>query len=195
MSGEAPQRIVIQNRSPAVERCVGDRVLVEADIFRDGDELVRAVVLYHRPQMSRAHHERGFWHESEMRHLDGTRWAGSFEVDRAGTWKYTIEAWADVFGTWRSELARTVEAGRGEVGVGMSEGITLLRESADIAEDESDRALIEHALIALEDPATAEAAKHDVALGPELFAAVERVQPRHGGVVLERAVMIEVRPP
>jgi starch synthase (maltosyl-transferring) len=195
MSVEPPQRIVIQNASPAVERCVGDRVLVEADIFRDGHELVRAVVLYHRPQMSRAHHERGFWHESQMRHLDGVRWAGSFDVDRAGTWKYTIEAWTDVFGTWRSELARTVEAGRGEVGCAMSEGVILLRESADIAEDDGDRALIEGALIALEDPATPDAAKYDVALGPELFAAVERVQPRHGSVVLERPVMIEVRPP
>jgi starch synthase (maltosyl-transferring) len=200
---EPPKRIEIQYPSPAVDagrfpakRCVGDRVVAEADIFRDGHELLRAVVLYHRPQKSRAHHERKYWREAEMRHLDahldGVRWAGSFEVDQPGTWKYTIEAWTDVFGTWRDEMARKVQAGQHHLGGEMSEGIVLLREAADIAEDEADRALIEHALIALEDPAIPESAKHDVALGPELFAAVERVQPRHGSVVLEHALIVEV---
>ncbi|HEY2437623.1 MAG TPA: maltotransferase domain-containing protein, partial [Solirubrobacteraceae bacterium] len=203
MAEEPPKRIVIQYPSPAVDggrfpakRCVGDRVIVEADIFRDGHDLLRAVVLHHHPQATRAHHERMFWREAEMRqidaHLDGVRWAGSFDVDRAGTWKYTIEAWTDVFGTWRDELARKVEAGQHDLAGEMSEGIVLLREAADVAEDQGDRVLIEHALISLEDPAIPESAKYDVALGPELFAAVERVQPRHGSVVLEHALTIEV---
>jgi starch synthase (maltosyl-transferring) len=200
---ESPKRIVIQDPSPAVDggrvpakRCLGDLVVVEADIFRDGHELLRAVVLHHRPQKSRAHDERRFWREVEMRqidaHLDGVRWAGSFDVDEAGTWMYTVEAWTDVFGTWRDELARKVEAGQHDLAGELSEGVVLLHEAADIAEVPADRALIEHALIALEDQAIPETAKHDVALGPELFAAVERVQPREGSVVLEKPLKIEV---
>jgi starch synthase (maltosyl-transferring) len=199
MAAETPKRVVIENLSPAVVggrsptvRRVGDRVVVEADIFGDGHDLLRAVVLYHRPQMTRAHHEKGFWHEVEMRHLDGVRWTGSFDLDRAGTWKYTIEAWTDVFGTWRHQLARKVENGELDLGREMSEGIVLLREGADIAEDEGDRALIERVLIALADPALPDIAKLDLALRPELVAAAERVLPRHGSVVLERPLLIEV---
>jgi starch synthase (maltosyl-transferring) len=206
MPEEPPKRIVIQYRSPAmdsgqfpIKRCVGDRVVVEADIFGDGHDLLRAVVLYHRPQASRAHHETRYWREAEMRqtdaHLDGVRWAGSFEVDHPGTWKYTVEAWTDVFATWRRELSHKLDAGRHDIASEISEGIVLLREAIDIAEDEADRMVIEHAQLALEDRAIPESAKHDVALGPELLAAVERVQPRHGSVVLEKPLTIEVASP
>jgi starch synthase (maltosyl-transferring) len=203
MAQDPPKRIVIQYPSPAVDggrfpakRCVGDRVVVKADIFRDGHDLLRAVVLYHPGHTSRPHRERGLWHEAEMlpidAHLDGVRWAGGFIVEEAGTWTYTIEAWTDVFGTWRDELARKVQAGQHDLSGEMSEGLVLLREAADVAEVEGDRAVIEHALIALEDAAIPESAKFDVALGPELFAAVERAQPRHGSVVLEEPLRIEV---
>src|SRR5205823_2580760 len=43
----------------------------------------------------------------------------------------------------------------------------------------------------VEDADLAEAAKHDVMLGPELFAAVERAQPRQG-TTLEQPLRIEV---
>ena len=43
-------------------------------------------------------------------HLGGVRWAANFEVDQQGRWEYTIEAWTDVFGTWRDELGRKVAA-------------------------------------------------------------------------------------
>ena len=100
-----PDRIVIQYPSPAVDggrfpakRCVGDNVTVAADIFRDGHELLRAVVQYRGPSQRR-------WREAELRpidsHLDGVRWAGQIELDQIGSWQYTIEAWTDVFGTWR----------------------------------------------------------------------------------------------
>src|ERR1700727_2091466 len=53
---EPPRRIVIQSPSPSVDgglypvkRCVGDAVEVSADIFRDGHEIIRAVVRYRAP--------------------------------------------------------------------------------------------------------------------------------------------------
>jgi starch synthase (maltosyl-transferring) len=205
MGQESPNRITIQYPSPAVDgghsparRCVGDRVVVEADISGDGHDLLRAVVLYHPAQTSRPHRERSLWREAEMRPIDvrpdGVRWAGSFVVDQAGTWTYTIEAWTDVFATWREELARKVQAGQHDLCREISRGIVLLRETADIAEVEDDRALIEQALLALENPGIPESAKYDAALGQELFAAVERVQPRHASVVLEKPLTIDVDP-
>ena len=79
---QALGRLVIQYPAPAVDdgrfpakRCVGDRVAVQADVFRDGHDILRAVVRYRGPD------ERAF-REAEMRpidaHLDGVRWAGEF---------------------------------------------------------------------------------------------------------------------
>ena len=114
MAEPAPTRIQIQYPSPAVDdgafavkRCVGDTVTISADVFRDGHELVRAVVRHRGPGD-------GEWSETELRridaHLGGVRWAAELELDRQGAWQYTIEAWTDVFGTWHDELTRKVAA-------------------------------------------------------------------------------------
>jgi starch synthase (maltosyl-transferring) len=215
----APARIVIQHPSPSVDggrypakRCVGDAVRVEADVFRDGHELLRAVVRHRGPG--------GGWHEAEMvridAHLGGVRWAGSFEVTQLGRHEYTVQAWTDLFGTWRDELRRKIEARHEQSLVGeLSEGIVLLEAAAAAAQTEPDNlgaaglseagsrpggeprrnALIDHALRTLRDPAIPEAAKHDIVLGPELFDAVERVQERRGLVTIEQPLAIEVDRP
>jgi starch synthase (maltosyl-transferring) len=55
-AAQPPTRIEIQYPSPAVDgglfpakRCVGEVVTVEADVFRDGHDLLRAVVRYRGP--------------------------------------------------------------------------------------------------------------------------------------------------
>ena len=192
----APTRIVIQLPQPAVDdgrypakRCIGDTVTVAADVFRDGHDILRTVVKYRGPG------DPG-WREAEMHridaHLGGVRWAGEFEIDRIGRWLYNVQAWTDVFGTWRDELQRKLAADQHDLASEMSEGIVLLRDAARNATDTGDRALLEHALLTLEDQAVPESAKHDVVLGPELFAVVERTQERHGSVTLEQPLAIEV---
>ncbi len=196
LAEQPPTRIVIQYPTPSVDggrypakRCVGDNVRVEADIFRDGHELLRAVVRYRGPGNGR-------WREAELEridaHLGGVRWAGGFEVDRMGRFQYTVEAWTDVFGTWRDELLRKLGAGQHELAGELSEGTLLLRDAVARAQSDADRVLIEHALLALDDPVAPEAAKHDLVLGPELHEAIERTQERHGSVTLEQRLTIEV---
>ena len=193
---EPPRRIEIQYPAPAVDggrypakRCVGDTVTVAADIFRDGHDMLRAVARYRGPGERR-------WREAPLRpvdeHLDGVRWEGEFEVGRAGRWQYTVEAWTDVFGTWRDELERKILAGQHDLAGELSEGAVLLRDALSAAKDSEDRALIEHALGTLEDPAAPETSKHDTALGPVLFATVERVAERHGATALREPLAIEV---
>ncbi len=193
---EQPPRVVIQYPTPAVDggryptkRCVGDTVTVEADIFRDGHDLIRAVVRYRNPGTDD-------WQESEMRqidaHLGGVRWTGGFDVDRQGTWEYTVQAWTDVFGTWRDELERKVAAQQHDLAGELSEGVLVLQAASKTATDNADKALIDHAVTTLTADDIPESTKHDVALGPELFATAERIQPRHGSVTLPEPITIEV---
>jgi starch synthase (maltosyl-transferring) len=191
-----PARIVIQYPTPAVDggrypakRCIGDHVEVQADVFRDGHDLIRAVVRYREPGARK-------WREAEMHRidaqLDGVRWAGEFEVTRMGRYEYTVQAWTDVFGTWRDELSRKLAAGQHDLMGELSEGALLLEHAAQRATDEAERQVIDHAVATVRDPDVPEAAKHDVVLGPELFEAVERTQERHGCVSLEQPLHIEV---
>ncbi len=194
--GVAPDRIVIQYPQPSVDdgryaakRVVGDTVGVSADIFRDGHELLRAVARYRAPGSRR-------WNEAELTrvdaHLGGVRWAGDFPVDAPGRWVYTIEAWVDRFGTWREELDRKVAAGQHDLGGELSEGVLLLRETAERARTKTLKALIERALGALEDEKAAESTKYDIALDPALYDAVQREQERHEATTLPEPLPIEV---
>ncbi|HEY1275549.1 MAG TPA: alpha-1,4-glucan--maltose-1-phosphate maltosyltransferase [Thermoleophilaceae bacterium] len=178
----APARIQVLNPEPMVDcgrfpakRTVGDAVTVSADIFRDGHEILRAVIRYRGPGETD-------WREAPMhwtdREVDGDRWAGYFMVTETGRWEFTVEAWSDLFATWRDELRRKIEGGQHDLRGELSEGVVLLEDSRDRADGE-DRRLIEHVLATIADPKAPEEAKHDAALGPELLAALERNPDRH----------------
>ena len=174
-----PGRIVIQYPTPAIDggrypakRVVGDTVAVTADIFADGHDVLRAVVRYRAPGARR-------WLEAPLRPLDaqvnGVRWGGEFPVETIGRWQCTIEAWSDVFATWRDELQRKLGAGQEDLAGELSEGVVLLEQAAGRAKAAADRKLIGQALEALRDPT----APPDAALAPDLFAAMERVSGAH----------------
>jgi starch synthase (maltosyl-transferring) len=102
-------------RAKAIE---GDDFEVSADIIRDGPALLQAVLRYRGPN-SRT------WSESFMTHADNDRWVGSFRPNDIGTWRYTIEAWTDHFGTWRRDMFKRVEAGQ-TLDLELEEGALLL---------------------------------------------------------------------
>src|SRR5918992_3640269 len=170
------------------KRTVGEWVDASADVFRDGHEIMRAVVRYRGPG-------NGDWHEAPMRwvdrDVDGDRWASAFEVDRVGRWEFTFEAWSDLLATWRDELRRKVEAGQRDLRGELSEGVVLLEEAHNRANG-ADRRLIEHVLGTLTDDETPDEAKHDAVLGPDLLAAVERHPDRHDATRLDRILPLQV---
>ncbi|HMS60743.1 MAG TPA: alpha-1,4-glucan--maltose-1-phosphate maltosyltransferase [Solirubrobacteraceae bacterium] len=125
-----PPRIRIERVAPAldcgrvpVKRCVGDRVTVAADIFRDGHEVIRAAVQYRAPR-------KRSWREAPMAavdaHHDGVRWEGAFPVDELGTAAFRIVAWVDRLTSWLHELERKVQAGQTELDGERAEGAALL---------------------------------------------------------------------
>lgn len=125
-TNEPPARIQIQRVTPqvdcgryAVKRTVGDRVDVTARVFRDGHELLAAAVRYKPAGTTR-------WREAPLELLGNDEWAGSFEVDRAGTWCYRVEAWVDRVASFQHELRRKVDAGQKDLTGELAEGALLL---------------------------------------------------------------------
>jgi starch synthase (maltosyl-transferring) len=191
----APPRITVQFPAPAVDggtypvkRCAGDEVAFSVDAFRDGHELLRAVVRFQAPGSRR-------WKEAELHRVDadrgGVRWSGRFTVDRPGLWLYDVEAWTDRFGTWRDELQRKLTAGEPDLGGELSEGVLLLQEIANAASGKH-RAVIDQALTTVADADASQAARCQAALDDGLYAAAEACQPRADAVRLPEPLRLEV---
>lgn len=127
-----------------IKRVVGERVVVEADVFGDGHDAVAAVLRY------RADGDR--WQEAHMLPLVNDRWRAEFTVDRIGTWHYTIVAWIDQFLTWHHDLKKRVTA-KQVTSVDLAIGAELVESAVERAEGD-DRERLAHWVRLLRDEAT-----------------------------------------
>ncbi|MEX0678380.1 MAG: alpha-1,4-glucan--maltose-1-phosphate maltosyltransferase [Pirellulales bacterium] len=131
-AGEGRRRVAIENVQPAVDcgrfaikRTVGETVTVTADVFADGQDVVKAALL-HREQGTDA------WHEVAMTPLANDRWRGDFQVDEIGRHEYTVRAWVDAFESWQRDLKKRLDAGQ-NVAVDLSIGAALVGDAAQRA--------------------------------------------------------------
>jgi starch synthase (maltosyl-transferring) len=104
--------ITIGNVSPEIDggrwpikRVVGDTVLVAATVFKEGHDLIVVRVAY-RAAADAA------WQTAPMALTENDRWVGGFSVTQNTRYAYTVEAYTDVFGSWRADLAKRVAAGQ-----------------------------------------------------------------------------------
>jgi starch synthase (maltosyl-transferring) len=118
---QPPPRIQIQDVRPQVD-CgrypvkvtEGDAVPVSATIFKDGHDVLRAVVRY-RPVGARR------WTEAPLEPVGNDRWEGSFAPDALGRWQFQLEAWVDRYATLLDEYDRKTAAGQTELAGELSE--------------------------------------------------------------------------
>jgi starch synthase (maltosyl-transferring) len=136
------KRVVIEGVEPevdggefAIKRTVGERVVVQADIFADGHEVLGAVLLY-RPWS-----EAG-WRESAMEPLENDRWRGEFRVEELGSYVYTVRGWVDAFHTWSRDLLKKAGAGD-NLSIDLLTGAGLIRSAAARARAADARRLLE----------------------------------------------------
>jgi starch synthase (maltosyl-transferring) len=177
ISSRRPNHILIENVNPSVDggrypakRIAGDRCVVEADIFRDGHQVVRAAVKWRRKR------DEAF-DEAPMLPLDNDRWRGEFLLADNARYVFTIEAWTDLFATWLADFTKKVNAAR-PVASDILEGIALVEKMASDARG-PDRDLLQRALTQLrktDDGATSLAAFSDA----EISAVAGRVGQRFG---------------
>src|SRR5215831_6412878 len=129
---------VIENLRPLVDggrypgkRIVGDDLAVEADVFKDGHDVVAAALKWRRVGDPN-------WHESAMSFVDNDRWRGVCSFYEIGVYEYTVEAWTDAFRSWREEFRKKFEAGIKDLTAEALEGAELIESAsnrAHVAED------------------------------------------------------------
>ena len=98
-------RVIIENITPQVDcgrfaakRVLGDTVVVEADVFTDGHDKVRCMLL-HRAESETE------WQETPMTALGNDRWRASFVPKDIGPYRYTVKAWLEPLLAWQREAS------------------------------------------------------------------------------------------
>ena len=165
--------VVIENLQPQIEggrypikRIPGEEVTLSADIFKEGHDVVLAVLKWRSVGEKK-------WLEVPMGFVGNDRWVGSFPVGSVGFSEYTIEAWGDAFGSWIEEIQKKTNGGASGLPSETLEGAALVRAAAKRAgKNAAGKKLSEFAsaLEAAPDPATLVA----TATQPEMIDLMEK---------------------
>jgi starch synthase (maltosyl-transferring) len=107
------RRVVVEGVTPEVDegrypakRTVGEAVVVEADVYADGHDVLAAMLLWRRQG------ETG-WRETPMEALPNDRWRASFPAaEEFATYEFTVEGWVDARATWKYGLEKKLAAGQ-----------------------------------------------------------------------------------
>lgn len=169
------RRVIIARLSPeiecgrfAIKRVIGERVVVEADVFADGHDHVACQLLYwqagDQPQIV------------SMMALGNDRWRGEFFVSKLGEYSYTVEGWIDHFRTWQKDLDKRIAAEQ-DISVDLLIGAGLIDAAATRANGEDAAALRDRAK-RLRDSNEAVSAKQILALDTKLLKLVQRYPDR-----------------
>lgn len=122
--------VVIENVSPAVDagrlpvkRIIGDELIVYADIFKEGHDLIGAVLKWRSLRESR-------WHEAPMQQKDNDRWCGYTRLLSLGHHEFTIEAWQKLFDSWKHDFEIKFKADLKDLNTEIEEGARLIDAAA-----------------------------------------------------------------
>jgi len=183
-------RVVIDGVKPEIDsgrfpakRTIGEEVVVEADIFADGYDVLSAVLLHRKDGDSE-------WIETPMEPLVNDRSRGSFRVSELGTYRYTIVAWVDQFKSWRRDLSKKVEAGQ-QVEVDLLAGAQLIGEAGQRASS-ADAQLLQKWQKTLSSTQDREQARVRLALSEEVLTRMEKYSDRHSAVTYPKELQVQV---
>jgi starch synthase (maltosyl-transferring) len=127
------RRVVIEDIEPRIDggrfpikRIEGQPVVVEADVYADGHDVLR-VLLRHR--YGRPHGDAEPWTDVPMTPLGNDRWQAAFRPPAAGYVEYGVAAWVDHFESWRHALHVKFDVGD-PVSSELLEGAGMVRVAA-----------------------------------------------------------------
>lgn len=101
-------RVVIENVQPQldggahfIKRVVGQKVIVTADVFADGHDVMECCVKYR-------HESEKKWSEVRMQPLGNDEWTAEFTVEKQGFYSYLVEGWVDYPLNWQHGTERKI---------------------------------------------------------------------------------------
>jgi starch synthase (maltosyl-transferring) len=187
----ALRRVVIEGVAPeidggrfAIKRTVGEKVVVEANIFADGHSLLSAVLLY-RPETATAPSE------TPMRLVDNDHWQGEFRVSELGTFVYTIRAWVDEFRTWSGDLVKKLDA-RQDVSLDLIAGAQMIESAASHAQGVDSASLLRFADELKKSSHNGRSSSGGRVSDDELIRLMDRYQARQGATTYEKELRVIV---
>lgn len=131
-------RIVIDDIHPCTssgqypaKSVVGEHMLVSATIFKDGHDRLAARVKW-RPSGVRV------WQMAPLEPGINDEWTSTMVFGDVGMHDFVIDAWVDVYSTWRHKLEVKLAAGQ-DVLVELAEGMLFFQQRAKEAVTKSDR--------------------------------------------------------
>ena len=132
MDYAASSPITIEHVSPqidagryAVKREVGDTMDVTCNIFKDGHDLIKAVILCRLADSDE-------WWETPMTEVNHglAQWYGQLWFGTNARYIYTIEAWVDEYGSWLDGTTKKLEAGQ-DISLELVEGADMVRKPVE----------------------------------------------------------------
>lgn len=122
--------VVISNLSPVVEcgryptkRVVDETLQVEADLFKDGHDVLVAVAGWRKAGKKK-------WNEIPMIHVENDRWSAALRFPKTGKYEVTVTAWADDFLTWIHDFERRLTGDQEDFSTEIEEGRVILNNAA-----------------------------------------------------------------
>jgi starch synthase (maltosyl-transferring) len=119
-------------RRPA-KAAIGDSVVVEADAFAEGHDVLTCDLRYRADGAQR-------WSSVPMVSLGNDRWRGEFPVTAMGNYRFVVQAQVDPFLTWRRDLQIRIDAGQ-DVALELLVGAELIDAGARRARSAEQRLL------------------------------------------------------
>jgi starch synthase (maltosyl-transferring) len=185
-------RVIIEAVKPevdggrfAIKRTVGEKVVIEADVFADGHDALSCVLLYRRDGESQ-------WKEAAMDFLVNDRWRGEFSVTELGQHRYTVQAWVDHFKSWRQGLLKKFDAGQ-DVSIDLLTGSELVEEASQRAPGSDAKKLKEVALTLRSNQETSD--RVQITLGDELAELMAKYPDKGLATTYERELIVVVDRP
>jgi starch synthase (maltosyl-transferring) len=184
------KRAIIENVTPeidggrfAAKRALGDKVVVEADVFTDGHDAIHCLLLYRKPGAKD-------WMEMPMQFVANDHWRAQFTVTELGVWEYTVVAWVDLFLSWRNDLAKRKESA--DIALALLSGAEIIEQTAARAKTQDGAKLKRWVASLREESDTLQ--RRQVALDDELKATMLANADRKLATVFDRQLRIVVEP-
>ncbi len=110
-----------------IKRVRGEQVRVNAAIFCDGHDQLRALLCFRKQGET-------VWQETAMARVQADQWRAAFRVSEVAYYEYTVCAWVDRFLSWRQDLIRRTDTE--DIRIALQVGAELLLQAAARAQGE-----------------------------------------------------------